>query len=106
MDSKKTAFITTYGLFEFTRMEFGLCNAPATFTLAINMVLNRLNWKIALAFMDNVLDFGTSAETHLDNLHQVLERFRQYGLNLSTGNVNFSAKSRNPWSLNWCLNER
>jgi hypothetical protein len=30
-DRQKTAFITKYGLFEFVRMGFGLCNAPATF---------------------------------------------------------------------------
>ena len=79
-DSKKTAFITKYGLFEFTRMGFGLCNAPATVTRAINLVLNRLKWKIALAFLDDVLVLGTSAETHLNNLRQVFERFQQYGL--------------------------
>ena len=30
-EDKKTAFITKYGLFEHTKMGFGLCNAPATF---------------------------------------------------------------------------
>ena len=61
-------------------MWFSLCNAPATFARAINLVLNRLNWKIALAFLDDVLILGTTTETHLDNLRQVFERFRQYGL--------------------------
>lgn len=61
-------------------MGFGLCNAPATFARAINLVLNRLNWKIALAFLDDVLILGSTAEKHLDNLRQVFERFRQYGL--------------------------
>ena len=61
-------------------MEFGLCNAPATFERAINLVLNRLNWRMALAFLDDVLNLGSMAEKHLDNLRQVFERFRQYGL--------------------------
>ena len=59
-------------------MGFGLCNE--TFTRAINLVHNRLNWKIALAFLDDVIVLGTSAKTHFDNLRQVLERFRQYVL--------------------------
>ena len=79
-DRKKTAFITKYGLFEFTRMGFGLCNAPATFSRAIALVLDRLNWKIALAFLDDILVLGTTPETHLVNLRQVFDRFREYGL--------------------------
>ena len=37
-------------------MGFGLYKAPVTFTRAINLVLNRLDWKIALAFLDDVLE--------------------------------------------------
>ena len=33
---KKTVFITKYGLFEHTRLGFGLCNAPAIFQRAMN----------------------------------------------------------------------
>nr|XP_045590082.1 uncharacterized protein LOC123752056 [Procambarus clarkii] len=38
-DRKKTAFITKYGLFEFKKMAFGLCNAPATYARVMNLVL-------------------------------------------------------------------
>jgi len=41
---QKTAFITRYGLFEHTRMGFGLCNAPATSQRAMQLVLRGLTW--------------------------------------------------------------
>ena len=52
-------------------MGFGFCNTPAMFKRAINLVLNRINWKIALAFLEDVLILGTSAETHLKNLRLI-----------------------------------
>lgn len=79
-DMKKTAFIMKFEHFEISQMRFGLCNAPATFARAINLVLHRLNWKIVLAFLDDVLVLGKTEQEHLDNLRQVFEGFRSFGL--------------------------
>jgi hypothetical protein len=57
-DCSKTAFITKYGLFEFARMAFGLCNSPATYARVINLVLRGLNWKVVMAFLDDILVLG------------------------------------------------
>ena len=38
-DRDKTAFVTKYGLFSVRRKPFGLCNAPATFSRSISLVL-------------------------------------------------------------------
>lgn len=82
VSQKKTAFITRYGLFEHTRMGFGLCNAPATFQRAMNLVLRGLTWKDVLAYIDDVMVLGKSFEEHLDNLRACLLRFRQNHLKL------------------------
>ena len=79
---ERTAFITKYGLYEFVRMPFGLCNAPSTFQRAMNLVLRGLTWKTALAFLDDVMVLGRTFDEHLENLREVLGRFREYNLKL------------------------
>ena len=81
-DKCKTAVITKYGLFQFAKMPFGLCNAPSTFTRVMNLVLRGLHWKTVLAFLDDILVLGKNFEDHLQNLEDVFRRFRSYGLKL------------------------
>ena len=73
-DRKKTAFVTRNGLFEFRHMGFGLCNAPATFFRAMNLVLWGLTWSIVLAFLDDALVLRRDFEDHLANLRTVFQR--------------------------------
>ena len=81
-DRHKTAFITKYGLYEHTRMGFGLCNAPATFQRAVQLVLRGLTWKDVLAYLDDIIVLGTDFQHHLENLEKVFKRFRQHNLKL------------------------
>ena len=78
----KTAFTTRYGLFQWKRMPFGLCNSPATFQRAINLVLRGLTWREALAYLDDCLILGNSFDQHLGNIGLVFERFREANLKL------------------------
>ncbi|GFX59231.1 transposon Tf2-6 polyprotein [Trichonephila clavipes] len=52
-DIHKTAIITPFGLYESTRMHFGLCNAASTFQRFVDEVLRGLN--SIYAFIDDIL---------------------------------------------------
>jgi hypothetical protein len=45
---------------------------PATYTRVINLVLRGLNWKVVLAFLDDILVLGKDFKGHLANLRAVL----------------------------------
>ena len=80
-DREKTAFKTSEGLFEFTKMPFGLCNAPATFQRLMDLILAGLQWKNCLVYLDDILIIGRTFKEHLDNLGLVFNRLREAGLN-------------------------
>ena len=82
VDRHKTAFITRYGLFEHTRMGMGLCNAPATFQRAMQLVLRGLTWSQVLVYLDDVVVLGSSFENSLENLREAFDRFRLHNLKL------------------------
>ncbi|KAK3096184.1 hypothetical protein FSP39_024155 [Pinctada imbricata] len=56
-DQAKTAFVTKYGLYEYTSMPFGLTNAPATFQRFMEIALSGLQWVTCLIYLDDVVCF-------------------------------------------------
>ncbi len=54
-DIDKKAFVTRQGLFRFTVMLLGLCDAPATFERLMELVLKDLNWKVCLIYLDDMI---------------------------------------------------
>ena len=60
MDKEKTAFSVGTGYCQFRVMQFGLCNAPATFERLMELVLRGLPWTICLVYLDDVLVHGRS----------------------------------------------
>ena len=76
----KTAFRTRSGLYQFRVLAFGLCNAPATYSRVMELVLSGLQWDVVLSFLDDLCVLGKTEEEHLENLRKVFERFKEYGL--------------------------
>ena len=81
-DISKTAFVTKQGLYEFTTMQFGLTNAPATFQWVMEIAGRGLQWSRCLIYLDDVLIFGRTTDEHATRLKLMLERIHKAGLKL------------------------
>ena len=77
-DIPKTAVTTPFGLFEFTRMPFGLRNAAQTFQRFIDQVLQELIF--CYAYNNDLLIVSSSPEEHQSHLCQVLMRLSEHGI--------------------------
>ena len=90
---EKTAFIVENNLYEFNRMAFGLCNAPATFQRLMNYILRDVLGKKALVYLDDVIIFSDSFDEHLADIRTVLNLIRSAGLRLKRKKCQFIKKS-------------
>ena len=91
-DRQKTAFTTPMGLYEYTRMPFGLMNAPATFQRLMNTVFGDMHLSELLIYLDDVIIFSSTLEEHLKRLEHVFTRLRQHGLKLKPSKCHFLRK--------------
>ena len=79
-DRPKTAFCTPFGLFEFNRMPFGLCNAPSTFQRLMQRMFGDQQCQSLLLYLDDIVIYSSSVDQHLQRLELVLGRLHQEGL--------------------------
>jgi hypothetical protein len=76
-DIPKTAFISRYGLYEYTVMSFGLTNAPTYFMYLMNKVFIEYLYKFIMVLIDDILVYSMDEEEHL---HLILQRYRDHRL--------------------------
>ncbi|GBM69552.1 Transposon Ty3-G Gag-Pol polyprotein [Araneus ventricosus] len=81
VDVPKTAVITTFGLFEFLFMPFGLCNAAQTFQHFMYEIVGDLDY--CFVYLDDALIASTD-ESDLKHLDEVSRRSQKYGLVVNT----------------------
>lgn len=88
-DIEKTAFSINNGKYEFTRMPFGLKNAPAIFQRAIDDVLRQYIGKICYVYMDDVIVFGRTFEEALRNLETIIKALNDANLKIQLDKSEF-----------------
>ncbi|KAL6463363.1 hypothetical protein MHYP_G00277540 [Metynnis hypsauchen] len=81
-DSRElTAFITHEGLYQYCRVPYGLCSAPAAFQKMMMQILSGM--KGVQCYLDDVITYGSSEAEHDANLSAVLRKINNAGLKLN-----------------------
>ena len=88
-DQEKTAFVTPMGLYEFTRMPFGLSGSPATFQRLMQRCFGDQCYQTVLCYLDDIIIFSSTFDNHLERVEMVLQRLQKIGLKLKTTKCHF-----------------
>jgi hypothetical protein len=75
-DILKTAFISRYGLYEYTVMSFRLTNALGYFMYLMNMVFMEYMDKFVVVFINDILVYSRDEVEHEEHLRLVLQKLR------------------------------
>lgn len=92
-DVHKTAITTPFGLFEFTRMPFGLRNAAQTFQRFMNEVVHGLSF--IFVYIDDILVASKDERQHKEHLKILFQRLAEYGLTIKASKCVFGVTSLN-----------
>lgn len=77
------AFVTeSQGLWQYKRVPFGLKNAPSFFQAAMDAILGSMRWDFVLAYIDDLIIYSNTFESHLLHLESVLEAVQKVGMTL------------------------
>ena len=87
----KTAFVTPFGKYAFTRMPFGLRNAPAIFQRVMEIVL-RGCYEFSAPYIDDIVIFSKNGVEHIVHLKEVLVALQKNGLTAKLDKCEFGMK--------------
>ena len=87
-DSRQYVTINTHkGLYQYTRLPFGISSAPAIFQKTMDTILQGL--PNVLCYLDDILITGADDDTYLCNLSAVLERLQHHGVHMKKAKCRF-----------------
>ena len=89
-----TAFRTSTGLYQWTRLPMGLKGAPAYFQHAMqNYVLRDLLYTSCEVYLDDIIVYGETEDEFLENLDKVFSRLEKYNITLNPEKVKIGMPS-------------
>jgi hypothetical protein len=92
-DEEKTAFITLFGIFCYTKMAFGLKNGGATYQRCIHIVLECQIGRNVKAYIDDIVVKLKKHRDLLDNLKETFDNLRKSKMMLNPKKCVFGVSS-------------
>lgn len=92
-DRWKTAFACSRGLFQYTKIPFGLKGAPAHFQRFMDGLIHELRWTCAMVYLDDVVVYTSSLEDHHRALTSLLDSAINVGLKFDPKKCHFALPS-------------
>ena len=87
-ESQKLGVINTHkGLFQYSRLPYGISSAPSIFLQFMDQIFQGLNG--VQCHLDDIIVTGKTEEEHMHNLQAVLQRIKEYGLRLRKEKCSF-----------------
>lgn len=90
---KYTAFSTPFGHYEYTRLPFGIKNAPSEFSRIMAIVFRGLSF--VEVYIDDIIIHSVDISSHKEHLKEVLERVKQAKLKLNGTKCQFGKSEIN-----------
>ena len=88
-----TAFICHLGQYQFLKMPFGLCNAPAIYQRLMSSVLQGMLWEECLVYLDDICLMSATVEEHLQRLEKLFQRLMSTGILLKPSKCHLLQRS-------------
>lgn len=88
-DIEKTAFSVNNGKFEFTRLPFGLKNAPSIFQRALDDILRDFIGKTCYVYIDDIIIFSKDEQSHFRDLEEIFKTLDSANMKVQLDKCNF-----------------
>ncbi|WUR03435.1 reverse transcriptase [Vairimorpha necatrix] len=75
--------------YEFNRMPFGLCIAPATFQRTMDKIFVKENRKFVIPYLDDIIIYSKNHQEHREHLEIVLGKLKAAGIALNRKKCHF-----------------
>ena len=94
LDEKSRKYVTTNtqkGLYQYTRLPFGIASAPAVFQRTMDTILQGIGG--IACYIDDIIINGKTTEEHLEHLEEVLRRLLRHGVHVKKPKCRFLQSS-------------